>query len=122
MTWRGPRTPRDPLLTTRAWRNDREHWQRLRLPCARCGRPIDYDGPRYLTINGKRRQNPCYLVIGHIVDRWEARRRGWTEQQINARANQQPECQNCSNTSGARLGQRIQASKTKKPSNDRARW
>ena len=108
MVWRGPRTARDPLLTTRAWRANRKHWQRLRLPCARCGKPIDYDGPRYLTVNGKRRLNPRYLIVGHKVSRWEANRLGWTETQTNALTNTQPECQSCSNTSGAQLGQRIQ--------------
>lgn len=111
--WRGPRTPGDPLLTTHHWRTViRPHWQRLRLPCARCGRPIDYDGPRFLIVNDRRRLNPRYLVVGHIVSRYEARRRGWTDQQINALSNTQPECQACSNSSGARLGQRVQGSHT----------
>jgi hypothetical protein len=112
MTWQGPRTANDPTLTGRAWRDIRKHWVRLRLPCARCGYAIDYDGPRYLaTSTGRRRQNPRYLVVGHIVSRYEARLRGWTEQQTNALANTQPECQACSNSSGARLGQRVQRTK-----------
>ena len=106
--WRGPRTPSDPLLTTRQWRKDREYWQAKRLPCARCGGPIDYDGPRYLIINGKRRLNHRYLIVGHIVSRRKARALGWTEQQTNARTNQQPECQHCSNTSGAQEGRHAQ--------------
>ena len=112
MTWRGPRTTRDPLLTTHHWRKVvRPYWQRLRQPCARCGKPIDYDGPRYVVVAGKRTLNPRYLVVGHKVDRYTAKRMGWTEQQINAIANSQPECQSCSNSSGARLGQRVQAAK-----------
>lgn len=125
MVWRGPRTARDPLLTGRAWRADRGYWQQLRLPCARCRGPIDYTGPRFLIVRGRKRLNPRYLVVGHIVSRYEARRRGWTDEQINARANQQPECQHCSNTSGARLGNRVQAARqagrTKQPATA-SRW
>lgn len=107
--WQGRRGPADPLLQTHHWRKVvRPYWQALRLPCARCGKPIDYDGPRYLTINGQRRQNPRYLVVGHKVDRYTARRLGWTDDQINALSNTQPECQHCSNRSGAQLGQRVQ--------------
>lgn len=121
--WRGPRTPRDPLLTTRAWRQIRQHWIRLRLPCARCGRPIDYDGPRfYVTATGKRRQNPRYLVVGHKVDRYRAKLMGWTAQQINALENTQPECVHCSNRSGAQLGQRVQAARQAQPVDTARRW
>lgn len=111
--WRGPRTPPDPLLTTHHWRTTiRPYWQRLRLPCARCQRLIDYDGPRYLTTTtGRRKLNPRYLVVGHIVSRYDAKRQGWTEQQINALSNTQQECQDCSNRSGALLGQRVQQAK-----------
>jgi hypothetical protein len=110
-SWRGPRTGNDPLLTNHHWRKViRPHWQRLRLPCARCGGPIDYDGARYLVVNGKHRLNPRYLVVGHKVDRYLARRMGWTDLQINALSNTQPECQTCSNRSGAQLGQRVQKS------------
>ena len=111
MPWRGPKTAasRDPLLHSTAWRRTiRQHWQRLRLPCARCRRPIDYDGPQYLVVRGRKKQNPRYLVVGHIVSRYEAKRRGWTEQQINSLTNTQPECVACSNRSGAQLGQRVQ--------------
>lgn len=110
--WRGPRTPNDPALTTHHWRTTiRQHWQALRLPCARCGGPIDYDGPRYLTVQGRRRLNPRYLIVGHIVSRYTARQLGWTEQQTNALTNTQPECQTCSNRSGARLGRQVQATR-----------
>jgi hypothetical protein len=113
MAWRGPRTPTDPLLNNHHWRvTIRNHWKMLRLPCARCGRAIDYDGEYYLrTITGRRIKNPRYLVIGHIVDRYVAKRYGWTESEINALTNTRPECMGCSNKSGARLGQKVQRSK-----------
>lgn len=76
---------------------------------------IDYDGPRYLIINGKRRLNPRYLVVGHIVSRYEAKRMGWTVKQMNALTNLRAECQRCSNRSGARLGQQVQAIRGAQP-------
>jgi hypothetical protein len=108
MTWHGPATRHDPILSTQTWRTIRRHWQQRRLPCARCHQPIDYDGPRYLTTNdGSRRLNPRALAVGHKIDRHTARQLGWTIQQINAITNTQPECQDCSNRSGARLGAKI---------------
>jgi hypothetical protein len=95
----------DPLLTTKAWRVDiRQHWIRLGLPCARCGGAIEYGAPRYLA--GTRRVNPRSLVVGHIVGRDQAKRMGWTDAQINALSNTQPECARCSDSSGARYGNR----------------
>jgi hypothetical protein len=121
--WRGPRTGNDPLLTTHHWRKViRPHWQRLRLPCSRCHQPIDYDGPRYYLINGKRKLNLRYLVVGHVVDRYTARRMGWSDDQINALSNTQPECQACSNRSGARLGQRVQQSRVINAPTEYTRW
>lgn len=122
--WRGPRTPTDPLLTTHHWRHTiRPYWQQQRLPCARCGQAIDYDGPRFYIINGKRKQNPRYLIVGHKVDRVTARRLGWTDQDINHLSNTQPECQTCSNQSGARLGQRLQHATPPTPRNaESLRW
>jgi hypothetical protein len=115
MTWRGPRTANDPLLTSHHWRTTiRSHWKALRLPCARCGQAIDYLGPRYLTSpTGRRTLNPRYLIVGHIVDRYTAKRMGWIDQQINALSNTQPECLSCSNRSGAKLGQRVRRHRTK---------
>jgi hypothetical protein len=72
------------------------------------GCAIDYDGAQY--INGK--QNKAYLVVGHIVSRYDARRMGWTDAMINARSNTRPECTACSNKSGARLGQKVQSSRS----------
>ena len=102
MTWAKGRKRRDPLLIKQKHRNhNRAHWQRLRLPCARCGEAIDYDGPQYLR-DGSR--NPRYLVVGHIVGRLEALALGWTGDQINDLTNTQPECLDCSNKSGSQAG------------------
>jgi hypothetical protein len=122
MTWRGPRTPSNPIRKDRQHRTrNRKYWQTMRLPCARCGGPIDYTGKLYLP-NG--RQNPRYLVVGHIVSVADAQRLGWTDQQINSLANSQPECLDCSNRSGAKAGQRAQRAKVKVRVglDDRARW
>jgi hypothetical protein len=120
--WRGPQTASDPLLTAAGHRRNKEHWRRLRLPCAVCGRAIDYDGPRYI----QGRQNPRSLVVGHVVSRYTAKRAGWTEQQINSLSNSQPECQACSNRSGAQLGARVSNAKAKAKiktgRSDRDRW
>jgi hypothetical protein len=104
--WRGPRkSGKDPLLARAAhYKRNREYWQRLRLPCAVCAKAIDYDGPR--TING--RQNPRSLVVGHIISRYQAKLMGLSPTQINALSNTQPECQSCSNKTGARLGRQVQ--------------
>jgi hypothetical protein len=40
MTRNGPRAAN--------WQAIRAYWLALRLPCARCGLPIDYDTGRYL--------------------------------------------------------------------------
>jgi hypothetical protein len=111
VTWRGPRAAgKDPILAKAAhYKRNRQYWQRLRLPCAVCGRAIDYDGPRY--VNDK--QNPRALVVGHKVSRYLAKRLGWNEREINSLSNTQPECQSCSNKTGARLGQQVQRAKAK---------
>lgn len=97
-----------------------------RRPCARCHGPIAYDGPRYLPNRkhrpsctrdaclGCRTVNPRSLVVGHIVSRYDARRAGWPEERTNGLANTRPECWRCSNSSGARAGNKIQAAKAKK--------
>ena len=124
MAWRGPReSGKDPLLARAShYKRNRKHWQRLRLPCAVCGRAIDYDGPRY--VGG--RQNRRALVVGHKVSRYHAKRLGWTEAMINATANTQPECQSCSNRTGAQLGRQVQRAKAKVKvkvgASDRDRW
>jgi hypothetical protein len=115
LTWRGPRTPKDPLLTTALYKRNRAQLKRLRLqPCAVCGRTIDYT-------------KPGSFVAGHIVSRRKAKLLGWTEDMINARSNLQPECRSCSNKTGAREGQQAQRAKLKRtnimyPFNDSHRW
>ena len=122
MAWRGPKSSgKDPLLARSAhYKRNRQHWQRLRLPCAVCGRPIDYDGPNL--IDG--RQNLRALVVGHIVSRHHAKLAGWSPVQINSIGNSQPECRACSNRSGARLGRMVQrANQRVKPyASDAHRW
>ena len=85
----------DPLITGAAWKAVRAHWMRVRGPCARCGRPIDYDrADRYW----------ASLDVGHIVSRDRARALGWTDAQINAINNTQPEHQRCNRVAGVRDG------------------
>lgn len=96
---RGQRRPSnwdsDPLLKGADWEAIKVHWRRQRLPCARCGRPIDYDTtPRYWRS----------LDVGHIVDRAQAKDQGWSRAQINSVDNTQPEHQRCSREAGVRLG------------------
>jgi hypothetical protein len=105
MPWGTGRGNRDPSLVTYAWKQHRVYWKRQRLPCARCGGQIDYDGPTYLP---GRKLNPRSLVVGHIVSRHRARELGWPEAAIHALSNTQPECRRCSNRSGAKLGRQIQ--------------
>jgi hypothetical protein len=89
---------RDRALNSRKHRDyNRKYWTALGYPCARCGGRIDYFGPMILP-NGQR--NPRYLVVGHIVSRTEALQRGWSLAQINELDNTQPECWQCSITSG----------------------
>jgi 5-methylcytosine-specific restriction endonuclease McrA len=107
MTWRGPRTANDPVLTSPAWRKLRAdlkaEWSLLGLPCARCGRAIDYTGPRYhVLLSGRRTVNRRALIIGHKISRSRA------PALALERTNLQPECVDCSNRSGALLGQRVQ--------------
>jgi hypothetical protein len=84
---------KDPLLTSALYKRNRAALKRLRLPCARCHRPIDYT-------------QPGQFVAGHLVARHVARRLGWTPEQINAMSNLQAECRRCSFESGAVEGGR----------------
>jgi hypothetical protein len=122
VTWRGPKMQaKDPLLARAShYKRNRKHWQRLRLPCAVCRRPIDYDGPNL--INGK--QNLRALVVGHRISRYHAKRMGWSEAMINSTANTQPECRACSNRTGAQLGRQVQQAnaKGKYGRDDSRRW
>jgi hypothetical protein len=93
---------RDPALSARKHRDhNRRYWQNRRLPCARCGGPIDYDGPQRLP-NGQ--LNPRYLVVGHVVSRTRALELGWSLAMINDLTNTQPECWLCSIISGGEEG------------------
>jgi hypothetical protein len=124
VTWRGLRASgKDPLLARAShYKRNRQYWQRLRLPCAVCGRAIDYDGPNI--ING--RQNLRALVVGHVVSRYHAKRMGWSEAMINSAANTQPECRACSNRTGAQLGRQVQRAnakaKVRLSVSDASRW
>lgn len=103
----------DRLLTGKHWRTTiRGYWQQPanRRPCARCGRRIDYDAPRYWP--GTRRVNGASLVVGHIVGRHQAKALGWSDEQINALSNTQPECARCSDSSGATYGNQLRAHPT----------
>lgn len=93
-----------PARTSRKHRDhNRAHWKAKRLPCARRGCTIDYDGP-YRLPDGTR--NPRYLVVGHIVGVKKALELGWTLDQINDLSNTQPECLQCSHDSGSDEGLR----------------
>jgi 5-methylcytosine-specific restriction endonuclease McrA len=84
----------DPLLRGRDWQDVRAYWRQRRLPCARCGSPIDYDTPH----------SPRSLDVGHIVPRDQAKAMGWPRERINAITNTQPECRTCSRSAGAIYG------------------
>ena len=84
----------DPLLKGKDWEAIKAYWRRQRRPCARCGGPIDYDGPR----------GPRSLDVGHVMSRDEAKRLGWARARINSISNTQPECRTCSRSSGASYG------------------
>jgi hypothetical protein len=106
MPWnQGQHSDADPMITSGAWRILRRQWKARGLPCARCGRPIDYAGGRFLA-SGK--INRASFVLGHKVSRREARALGWSEWQINDSSNLQAEHLGCSNSSGAVLGRAIQ--------------
>jgi hypothetical protein len=100
MTWRGPRKPKDPLLDSVLFRTNRAQLKQLHLPCAVCGKAIDYT-------------RPGAFVAGHVVSRRKAKQLGWTAAQINALSNLRPECRSCSNKTGAREGQQAQRAKLK---------
>jgi hypothetical protein len=89
----------DPRLKSGAYRRLREIIRQRRDVCARCGQPIDYDGPRYVIDRyGRKRENPWAFDCGHIVDRVF----GGTEELWNLQA----EHVKCSRKAGAKLGAR----------------
>ena len=89
-----PRRPStgDPLLKGADWLRVRAYWIQRQDPCARCGGAITYT-PGY--------RGRDALDVGHVVGRDEARRRGWTREQINHVSNTQPEHAHCSRSAGA---------------------
>jgi hypothetical protein len=103
---------------TFATRPDQERWDRDRLnmrnraiiraqrrPCARCGKPIAYDEPYWLTtINGRKTVNPRAFHCGHIRSRING---GGHEL-----ANLQAEHAGCSIRSGPREANRRRRQKT----------
>ncbi len=89
----------DPRLKTYSWSRIKAYWRRQRGPCARCGGPIDYDGPyRIPTGRGRYRLNPAGLHVGHITARAFDSRTEWRVEET------QPEHVRCSTRSGAQLG------------------
>jgi hypothetical protein len=110
----GPRGKPDPLLTSTGWKRVRAHWIDQRLPCQapRCvmsSRVIDYDGPYWLTVRGRKTINPWAFHCGHIVSRRTARQLGWPESEVNSVANTRPEHAQCSVKAGAREGRAVQS-------------
>lgn len=107
MTWQGPRSKggaSNPGYHTKGWLHIKEYWRTQRLPCARCGCAIDYDGPYKIIVRGKQMINPRYLVVGHKVSVALAQSLGMTTAQTFDVSNTQPECWDCSKRSGARSG------------------
>ena len=91
----------DPRLKTYEWALIRRYWQRERDPvCRRCwGRrgPIDYTSPRFTAgPDGRRRENPLALDVGHIVSREHDDRQVWEI------GDTQPEHVVCNREAGAR--------------------
>jgi hypothetical protein len=93
----------DPTVV-RSWPRLRAYWRHVRGVCARCARPIDYDGPRYRygVVRGVRvrRENPWALDVGHIVESDRDLRCMW------APVDTQPEHVLCNRRAGARYGNR----------------
>jgi hypothetical protein len=87
----------DPLLKGAVWRARCAYWRASKAPCARCGGYID---------RSRGARGPWSLDVGHIVERDQARALGWTDAQINALSNTQPEHQHCSRSAGATYGNR----------------
>jgi hypothetical protein len=113
MAWRGPATPRDPLLDTALFRRNRRILKAQRRPCSVCGAAIDY------SVKGS-------MHAGHIVSRRKAKLLGWGDAQVNALSNLRVECRRCSIRSGAREGQLARAAKMKQAKggyrDDSHRW
>ncbi len=104
----------DPNLKTRAWAKIRAYWMsRPDVPCARCGQPIDHESPRFSRgPDGRRRENPWALDVGHVVDRYLGG--------DHSLANTQPEHVRCGRRAGAVLGNRVRGRVRPDPMTSRA--
>lgn|SRR5215212_1072000 len=58
------RWDRDPLYV-----KNRAIVRAQHRPCRRCGKPIAYEAPYWVTINGRKHINPRAFVCGHVVSR-----------------------------------------------------
>lgn len=103
----------DPWIP-RPWSAIKRYWKYIRDPCARCGRPIDYDNYRYYWIRDetgmeKRIANRWSLDVGHIVARMDDPRfkdGRWDSGAKYCPAETQPEHVHCNRAQGARDGNR----------------
>lgn len=96
----------DPRLKTYSWAKIKAHWRRVQGPCARCGQPIDYDGPYRIPVGrGRYRLNPAALHVGHITARALDGRTEWRIEET------QPEHVRCSTQAGARLGNALRGAR-----------
>lgn len=99
-TARRDRWDRDPL-----YMRNRAIIRAQRRPCARCGKPMMYDQPYWLTVNGRRKVNPASFHCGHI----RSRINGGTHELTNLQA----EHAGCSIRAGAREANRRRRLKTR---------
>jgi hypothetical protein len=89
---------RDPALNSR---KHRDHNRALLAGAAVAVRALRWpDRLRRATAAAQRAENLRYLVVGHIVSRSDGLAQGWSIAQINDLSNTQPECWECSITSG----------------------
>jgi hypothetical protein len=112
MVWQGPRTAHDQSLSSKGWARVKAYWIRQRIPscqatvCLLPGVLVDYEPPY---------TKPTSFNCGHVVPRWRAKALGWTIDQINSIGNSRPEHRLCNLRDGARIGQRRQSAKLKRP-------
>jgi hypothetical protein len=84
----------------------RRHWRWQKRPCARCGSPIDYSAPRFLSDDDDdddddetKTVNPVSLVVARIVPPAQGKALGWDLELINALSNKQPVHAGCAKCS-----------------------
>lgn len=102
----------DPTVA-RSWSAIKRYWRYWRLPCARCGKDIDYDGYRYYWVYQRgtpvRICNQWSLDVGHIINRMDDPRLHsdrWDSGAKYAPEETQPEHVYCNRSAGARDGNR----------------